>query len=33
MIVHKCCRKLVTFDCVDNKKSIYDQYEVYLYII
>lgn len=28
MIVHKCCRKLVLFDCMENKKSIYDQYEV-----
>ncbi|ORX61018.1 hypothetical protein BCR36DRAFT_394165 [Piromyces finnis] len=27
MIVHKCCRKLIKFDCVDNKKSIYDQYD------
>jgi len=27
MIVHKCCRKLVMFDCMDNNKSIFDQYE------
>jgi hypothetical protein len=27
MIVHKCCRKLVMFDCMENTKSIYDQYE------
>jgi len=30
MIVHKCCRKLVMFDCMDNNKSIFDQYEVLL---
>ncbi|KAL6611004.1 hypothetical protein U3516DRAFT_799224 [Neocallimastix sp. 'constans'] len=27
MIVHKCCMKLILIDCMENKTSIYDEYE------
>jgi len=30
MIVHKCCMKLILIDCMENKTSIYDEYEVFI---